>query len=189
MPSLRISAAAICLAAVTCVAADPLYESARKKLDRIEAEQEPRGAVIGFSLPEILAWARVRIPETIPEGMKNIRLELGNGVATGYATVDLLKMRQAQGITTSWLISKLIEGERLLKVSIRLQSSGGRCTVYMTSVQIGGAQATGSLLDLLVKTFFLPLYPDAHINEPFDLDYNMERIEIRPTGARVIIKK
>jgi len=188
MRLLRISAALAVAAALAC-AADPLYDSARKKLDAIEAEKEPRGATVNFSYGEIMAWAKVRIPEIIPEGMKDIRLELGTNAATGYATVDLLKMRQAQGIQTNWLISKLIEGERQLKVSIRMQSAGGRCTVYLTSVQIGAAQATGSVLDVLVKSFFLPLYPDAHINEPFELDYNMERIEVRPAGARVVIKR
>lgn len=184
----RISAA-LAAAAMLCAAADPLYESARRKLDRIEAGQEPRGAVVNFSLAEIMAWARVRIPEIIPQGIRDMRVETGNGVATGYAMVDLLKMRQAQGTSTNWLISKLIEGERPLQVSVRVASAGGHCTVFLTSVQIGAAQARGPVLDALVNTFFLPLYPDAHINEAFDLDYNMERIEVRPGGARVVIKK
>ena len=35
----------------------------------------------------------------------------------------------------------------------------------------------------------MPLYPDAKINEPFDLDYNIDRIELRPEGIRVVVKK
>jgi virulence-associated protein VagC len=27
------------------------------------------------------------------------------------------------------------------------------------------------------------------INEPFDLDFNIDRIEIQPSGVRVVIKK
>ncbi len=170
-------------------AADPLYDSARKKLDRIEAGHAPRGSIVNFPVGEINAWARVRVPEIIPEGIRDIRLELGANTATGTATVNFLKMRQAQGLTTGWFMAKLIEGERPLKVTVRLESSGGRCTVFLTRVELSSVSATKTVLDFLLKTFFLPLYPDAHINEPFDLDYNMERIELRPGLARVIFKK
>ena len=87
------------------------------------------------------------------------------------------------------MLGALIEGERPLTISVRLESGGGRCTVYLTRVEVGGVSAEGALLDFLVKTFFLPLFPDAKINEPFDLGYDMDRVEIRPDGIRVTIKK
>ena len=170
-------------------AADPVYDGARKKLDLIEAGKAPRGSAVNFPVAEINAWARVRVPEIIPEGIRDIHLELGMNTATGTATVNFLKMRQAQGLTTGWFLTKLIEGERPLKVSVRLESSGGRCTVFLTRVELSSVSATKSVLDFLLKSFFLPLYPDAHINEPFDLDYNMERIELRPGLARVVLKR
>ncbi len=170
-------------------AADPLYESARRKLDLIEAGKVPRGSVINFPQQEINAWARVRVPEIVPEGLRDMRVELGMNTAAGYAIVNFLKMRQAQGTSTNWLISKIIEGERPLKVSVRLESGGGRCTVYLTGVDLSNVSANKTVLDFLLNTFFRPLYPDAKINEPFDLDYNIDRIEIRPTGARVTIKR
>jgi hypothetical protein len=170
-------------------AADPLYESARRKLDSIEAGKVPRGSVINFPPQEINAWARVRVPEIVPEGIRDMRVELGMNTAAGYATVNFLKMRQAQGTSTNWLISKIIEGERPLKVSVRLESGGGRCTVYLTGVDLSNVSANKTVLDFLLNTFFKPLYPDAKINEAFDLDYNIDRIEIRPTGARVTIKR
>jgi hypothetical protein len=74
-------------------------------------------------------------------------------------------------------------------VTVRLESAGGRCTVYLTRVDLSNVSASATVLDFLVKAFFVPLYPDAKINEPFDLDFNMERIEVRPGVARVVIKK
>jgi hypothetical protein len=170
-------------------AADPLYESARRKLDLIEAGKVARGSVISFPPQEINAWARVRVPEIVPQGIRDIRVELGMNTAAGYAIVDFLKMHQAQGQSTNWLISKFIEGERPLKVSVRLESGGGRCTVYLTGVELSNLSANKTVLDFLLNTFFRPLYPDAKIDEPFDLDYNIDRIDIRPTGARVIIRR
>src|SRR5205807_8424039 len=135
------------------------------------------GSVFTFPAVEINAWARVRVPEIIPQGIRDMRVEIGAGTASGYAVVDFLKMRQAQGITTGWFLTKLIEGERPLKVTVRVESSGGKCTVFLTRVDLSNVSATKTVLDFLLKAFFLPLYPDSHINEPFDLDYNMERIE------------
>jgi hypothetical protein len=176
-------------AALVLLASDPLHDSAVRKLDAIAARQVKRGSTVTFSPAEINAWARVRIPEIIPEGMRDQRVELGTGSATGYALVDLLKMRHAQGQSTNWFVSKLIEGERPLKVDVRVQSGGGRCTVYLTRVEIGRAVANATVLEFLVKTFFMPLYPEAKINEPFDLDYDIDRIDIRPSGAMVTIKR
>jgi len=174
---------------MTLCADDPQYESARRKLDLIESGEAPRGGAITFSAAEIDAWARVSMPEIVPEGMRGTRVQLGTNTATGFAIVDFLKMRQAKGESTNWLLSKVIEGERPLQVGVRVASAGGRCTVYLTRVELSNVVASKVVLDFLLKTFFLPLYPDAHIDEPFDLDYNMERIEIRPTGVRVVIKK
>jgi hypothetical protein len=87
------------------------------------------------------------------------------------------------------LIANLIQGERPLKIFVRLESGAGRCTVYLTRVELGGIVAQGVILDLLVKVFFLHLFPDAKIDEPFDLDYDIDRIEIRPDGSRVTAKR
>ena len=177
------------LLTVSLVAADPQYDSTRKKLDLIETSQAPRGSVITFTPAEINAWARVTVPEVVPQGMRDMRVELGNNTATGFAIVDFLKMRQAKGESTNWLLTKVIEGERPLRVTVRVESSNGRCAAYLTRVELSNVVASKVVLEFLIGTFFKPLYPDAHIDEAFDLDYNIDRIELRPTGARVVIKK
>jgi hypothetical protein len=175
--------------ALALPAADPLYDSARRKLDSIESFQAKPGSVISFTPAEIMAWARVEVPKIVPEGIRDMRVELGTGTAAGLARVDLLKMRQKKGQDTNWLITKLIEGERPIRVAVQVRSSGGQCTVELTRVEVSNVAASGTVLDFLVSTFFLPLFPDAKINEPFDLDYNIERIEIRPAAVRVMIKR
>jgi hypothetical protein len=109
--------------------------------------------------------------------------------ATGTALVNLLKMRQAEGIATNPFVERLIDGERPMKVTVRLESGGGRCTVHLLRVEVSGLAATGPVLDLLVSAFFQPLFPDAKIDQPFELGSNIDRIDIQPTGVRVTIKK
>jgi hypothetical protein len=56
-------------------------------------------------------------------------------------------------------------------------------------VEIGGLAVSGSTLDFLIHTFFMPLYPNAKIDEPFELADRIDRIEVTPAAARVYIRK
>ena len=170
------------------LAADPVFERAWNKLDAIESGRARPGSVIVFTPAELNAWAEVRVPQMV-DGIRNPRVELGTNTATGSALVDFLKMRQAEGVATNPVLATLIEGERPLKVSVRVESGGGRCTVHLMRVEISGIAATGPVLDLLVSAFFRPLFPDAKIDQPFELGDNIDRIDIRPSGVRVSIKK
>ena len=169
-------------------ATDPLYLSTQKKFDQIADGKLKPGTVVLLTQAELNAWARVKVAESIPQGLREPIIELGPGEATGSALVDFLKMRSGQGQETGWLMSKLIEGERPLKVWIRMTSGGGRATVNLTRVDLSNATLSGRTLDFLIENFFKPKYPDAKIDEPFDLGYSIDRIEIQPTGVRVHIK-
>jgi hypothetical protein len=177
------------LALTLLFAGDVYFQSAEAKLDTIENSKAKRGSVISFSLQEINSWARYKVPEIVPQGIRNQRVTLGTDSGTAYALMDFLKMRHAEGKATGWFMTRLIEGERPVTISIHLQSSGGYAQVDLTRVEISGAAASGTVLDFLIKTFFMPLYPTAHIGEKFEIGYGIDRIDIRPTGVRVTMKR
>jgi len=170
-------------------ASDPLALSAQRKLDIIESGKAKPAAVFIFTSAELNAWARYKVPLVVPEGVRNPRLELGNGTATAYALVNFLKVRHGQGVETNWLISKLIDGEKPVKVNVRIQSARGRATVYLQRVEISGLAISGSTLDFFIDNFFKPLYPESKINEPFELADNVDHIEVHPADARAVIKR
>ena len=169
-------------------AADPLADSAQKKLDSIADEKLKRGAVVVLSPQEINAWLHEKAVKAFPEGLRNEHVDLGSGTVDGSALVDLMKIQKGKS-TMSALIGRLIEGERPLKISIRVESSNGRATVFLTRVELSGVAMDGSILEFLIKQFIQPRYPDIKINQPFDLDFNIDHIEIQPSGVRVLIKK
>jgi len=166
----------------------PEARSAKTKLALIMDEKARRGSTIVFTAREMEGWAKVEIPAMVPEGFRSPRVALGSGVADGHALVDFKRLRHAQGAAPSWL-DNLIEGERPLKVSVAVRSADGWCTVDLTRVEISSVSATGTVLNVLVKTFFLPLFPNAKVNEPFELSYRIDRIEVRPAGVYVTIKR
>ena len=167
---------------------DPLFARCANKFELIDSGQAKRGSVIEFTPAELNAWARGRVPQ-LTEGVREPRLQLETGAATGSALVDFAKIAKSRGLATNSLLGKLIEGERPLKVSVRLESGQGRATVYLTSVELSGVTVSGAFLDFLVKDFFVPLFPEAKINQPFELGDNIDRIDVRPDGAWVAIRK
>ena len=181
-------AASLC-AAPASSALDPQAERVDRKIDLIQSGHAKPGSVMVFTAAELNAWGRAKAAQVVPEGFRQARLELGNGTATGYALVDFLKMRHAAGIETNWLVAKLIEGEKPLKVTANIQSAHGRATVHLTRVELGGIAVSGAPLDFLIQTFFMPLYPDAKIDQPFELAVGVERIDVTPAEARAYIRK
>jgi hypothetical protein len=170
-------------------AVDPQADVVSRKLDAIESGQAKPGAVFVFAPAELNAWVRVKAPTIVPQGFRKPRLELGSGTATGYALVDFLKVRNAAGIETNWLVAKLIEGEKPVQATAQIRSANGRMAVHLVRVEIGGLAVSGSTLDFLIHTFFLPLYPNAKLDEPVELADGIDRIEVTPAAARVYIKK
>ena len=168
--------------------ADALYESAWTKFERIDSGRAPAGSVTVFSPAEINAFARGSIPQAV-EGLRNPQIQLGNGTASGSATVDLLKMRGSERGQANPLVAMLLEGERPVKVTVRVESSHGTATVYLTSLEISGVAASGRMLSFLMNQVFLPMFPDARVNQPFELQDDIDHIDVRPDGVRVTMRK
>lgn len=167
-------------------AADSLAANAQKKLDLIGDGKAKPGSTIVLTPQEVNAWIHEKRVKSFPDGMRDERIDLGAGTVDGFAVADLSKLSKAK---LNGLVAMLVEGERPLKISIRVESSNGRCTVFLTRVELSGVPIEGSILDFLIKNFLAPRYPDAKINQPFDLEDNMDRIEVQPSGVRITMKK
>jgi hypothetical protein len=188
---LRVPILALLLgvASASLPAAVPAAASVTRKLDLIESRKARPGSVFRFTVAELNAWVRATAPKIVPEGLRQPRVELGSGTATGHALIDFLKLRHAAGVDTNWLVAKLIQGEKPVLAQVRLESGNGRATVHLLRVEIGGLAVSGATLDFLIRTFLLPLYPNAKIDEPFQLENRIDRIEVTPAEARIHIRK
>lgn len=165
-----------------------LAQRAQRKLDVIRTGHAQPGSTMVFTLAEVNAWAREKLPTVVPQGVRNPFLDLGTGTITATALVDFLKVRDSQGSESSWAMQKLLEGERPVKVAVRIASSNGRATVFLTRLEVASAALSGSSLDFMVDHFLRPFYPDAKINQPFELAEGIDHIDVRPTGVRVTMR-
>lgn len=163
------------------------FETARVKIALIEGERLPAGNRVVLTSRELNAYLVGKIHQDIPPGVRNPRIQLGLHSATGTALVDFGKLRRAQGRPPGWLLARLIDGERPVRVTAAIRSAGGEATVDVESVEISGYVIDGRALDFLVQNFLMPQYPDAAIGRPFQLRHRIDRLELRPAAVTVVI--
>ncbi len=161
------------------------YDSAKRKLDSIEADRLHPGARVTLTFPELNAW----VAKEAPAGVRNPQLRAaGRDVATGAALIDFGKLERSAGRQPGWLMSKLLDGERPVSVTARVRSSGGQATVDIERVEISGFAIDGSTLDFLIQNFLIPMYPDAVIGKPFQLGHGIDRLDVTPAAVAVQLK-
>ncbi|HUJ20131.1 MAG TPA: hypothetical protein VLX58_01360 [Bryobacteraceae bacterium] len=165
------------------------YASVQHKFDLIEQDRLKPGSRVTFTPRELNAYVEAELPKVAPEGVREPKLELGSGTATGSALIDFVKLRSAQGKPPGWLMRQVLEGERPVTVFARIQSANGRATVSVERVDISGITIEGRMLDYLIRNYLLPYYPDAKVDEPFEMSHRIDRLDIQPTRVDVILKK
>lgn len=160
------------------------YASCQHKFELIESDRLRPGSRVDLTSRELNAWAAAEVPP----GVRDPRLAItAPGVATGSAVVDFGKLRRAQGHPPGWLMSKLLDGERPVSVTARIQSDSGRATVTVQRVEISGMSIEGSTLNFVIQNFLLPLYPNAAVDRPFELGHNIRKLDVQPRAVSVYI--
>ena len=177
------------LVALLLTAADGGYSSAKQKLALIESDRAASGSRIFLSSQELNAWVKEGLMPAFPPGVREPLVQPGAGTASASALIDFLKVRQAQGKPPGWLMARLLEGERPVKVVGNIESGGGRAKVDVQSVEISGMTIDGPMLDYLIRNYLLPNYPQAKVGQWFELGHRVDRLEIKPAGVTVVIGK
>ncbi|MGE5645565.1 MAG: hypothetical protein ACM336_07225 [Acidobacteriota bacterium] len=186
---MRRAVISLILAAVLTPAAPPGALSVKRKIDLIQTGRAPRGSKVTLSRDELNAYVRSELRTVAPEGVRDPRLDLGDNRATGYAYIDFPKLQQSQGRPMNWLLAKLLEGERPVRVDARIQSGGGKATVHVDRVEVSGVSISGGALDYLIRNYLWSYYPEAKVNRPFELAHRIDRLEVQPAQVNVVIGK
>jgi len=165
------------------------YDSAVSKFEGIQRYRFKPGTRVPLTIEELNAYVQTELPEYVPVGIRNLRLEFGAGnTATGYALIDFLKLRNAQGKPPNWIMKKLLSGERDVSVTCEVRSANGVATVYPTKVEIEGIPISGSALDFIIDNYLVPNYPTVKIAQPIQLKYGMDRFEVTDRRVDIVLK-
>ena len=182
-----LPAALLLWTALGVLGSTPEYDSAKQKIDKISSDQAPRGSTTVLTPAEVNAYVQGQAAEEAPEGLKNIKVELRQGALTWSGLVNFAKLPKLESLSSNWLLSRILQGEKPVVIQARLKSAGGKATVDVDSVSISDTKFEGRTLDFLVERLLASFQPDAKIGEEFPLKHNVEYVRIQPTG--ILIKQ
>ncbi len=178
------------LACAVVIASRTDYLNAKRKFQSIEKYQVKPGSRVPLPATELNAYVQVELLEAVPQGVRDPRVELqADNVATGRAMINFLQVQNSRGAAPGWLMKRLLDGEHEVVVTTKISSSAGKATVFLQRVEVGGIPIEGGALDFLIENYLLPNYPNAKINRPFELRYRMDRLEVTPGIAYVVMQK
>jgi len=165
------------------------YLSIKRKFDLIESERLRPGSHVTLTSRELNAYVANEVHEYAPQGVRNTQVELGDGSASGAALIDFLKLKQAAGQSPGWAMSKLLAGEKPVRVTARIQSASGLAQVDVERVEIAGIAIEGKTLDYLIRNFLIPQFPDAKVGQKFELAHHIDHLDVKPDAVGVVLSR
>jgi hypothetical protein len=165
------------------------YLSIKRKFDMIESERMRPGSRVTLTSRELNAYVANEVHEYAPQGVRNTQLELGDGTASGAALIDFLKLKQTSGESPGWVMSKLLAGEKPVRVTARIQSGSGLAQVDVERVEISGVVIEGKMLDYLIRNFLIPHFPEAKVGEKFELAHHIDHLDVKPDAVGVVLQR
>ncbi len=139
-----------------------------------------------LSEDEINSYFQYKLGTRTPKGVSEIQLDLHPDRPSGAAMVDFEQVKAASKKPVNPLLDHLLTGRKPISVAGRFTSSGGSGLFHLEQVSIGGLTLKGYLLDLVVRSFVLPRYPQVAIGRPFELPANIEQITVEEGRARIV---
>ena len=165
------------------------FSSIQRKMDDIVKEHVKRGEKIYMPQRELDAYLRAQAIAIAPKAVHNTKVEPSEGGGTVSANVNFLELNKARGGQSNWIMEKMLDGERLVKVTVHVQTDRGKARVNVDRVEVGGAAISGAPLDYLIQSYVIPQFPNAKVDQWFTMDHHMDRIDIHPSGVTVTIAK
>jgi hypothetical protein len=163
------------------------YSSIRRKMDDIEKDRLKPGSHVFLSLRELNSYLQAQVATIAPKAVRDAKLVLSEGSGTATAMINFLELNKARGGTSNWLMDKLLDGERPVKVSVHVQTGNGKARVNVDRVEVGGAVMQGGALEFLIQNYVVPQFPDAKVDQWFTMAHHMDHLEIHPSGVTVVI--
>ena len=163
-------------------------QSVQRKLDAIEHGTLQPGSNVWFSAAELESWMKEEAKYWTPQGVRDLRLHLEEGAATGFARIDFLKLKQVDGEEPGFLLRTLLSGERPVTVSARFVSRNGQARVDVERVEVSGFPLEGKGLQLLIQTYLWATFPEARAGEWFALDRHVDHFEVHASGVAIVMK-
>ena len=166
-----------------------LADSFEKKLHFVQQNAQadpPVSTPTRFEQPEINAYFSERRLK-MPEGVQTVRFELSNGQVEAVTRVDFEQLRKSRPNMNPLLA--IFDGVHDCDVMAFTESAGpGRVRVRVDSVAIDGMKVPKMALQMFIKHYVNPKYPNVSLDGEYQLPARIDSAEIT-SGVGTIIQK
>lgn len=157
----------------------------QNKIDAVKkAEEDPKrppsATRVELSEAELESYVLYSLREKIPAQIDSIDVQLDPGTIGADTQITF----DSKG-TGNPIVDALIGGTHNLFVKGKLAGSEGRGKFDLEEVRVDGIPVPNMLIQTLFKKYVKPKYPDADLNEPFDLPWGIEEITLLQRKAIV----
>ena len=161
-------------------------KSLQEKIDAIKnAEDDPnhkRGSTrVELSKAELESYLLYSLKEDIPAQIDSADVQVGE------ETVALdTQITFASSATGNPMVDALVGGTHNLFVKGKLVAHEGRGKFDLQEVRVDSIPVPNVLMQALFKKYVKPKYPEADLNEPFDIPYGIWELKLQPGQATIV---
>ena len=158
----------------------------QEKIDAIKnsenSPQHKRGSSrVQLSEAELESYLMYSLQEDIPAKVDSATVDLAQD------TVGLdAQLTFAANATGNPMVDALVGGTHNLLFKGKLVADHARGKFDLQEVRVDGIPVPNIFIQTLFKKYVKPKYPEADLNEPFDMPWGIEELKLQPGKATVV---
>ena len=130
---------------------------------------------------ELESYLLYSLKEDIPAKIDSADVQLGQDTVALDTQITF-----NSNATGNPMVDALIGGTHNLFLKGKLVGSEGRGKFDLQEIRVDSIPVPNVLIQALFKKYVKPKYPDADLNEPFDLPWGIQELKLEPTKATVV---
>jgi hypothetical protein len=158
--------------------------SLQGKIDTIKKADADKKRVGTQSLdvlePELEAYVQTSMKKDIPVQLESIKVRLTPGTVAADARLTI-----PPGSTGNMLVDAIIGGTHNLLIKGKLTASRRIGKFDLQDLTVDGIPVPNILIDVLLKKYVKPKYPNVDLKEPFDLPWGIDAIQVMQSKAKI----
>ncbi len=158
----------------------------QEKIDAIKNSEnsphhKPGSSRIQVSEAELESYLIYSLQDDIPAKVDSAKVDLGQD------TVGLdTQLTFTANATGNPMVDALVGGTHNLLFKGKLVAGHARGKFDLQEVRVDGIPVPNIFIQTLFKKYVKPNYPEADLNEPFDIPWGIEELKIQPGKAIVV---
>jgi hypothetical protein len=152
-------------------------EAAQKLADLTSTSPESSGDVFEFSDREINSYLRYQVSALYPKGLNEVRIQILDNAIRAEARINFDDLQAGIKAGKVTLMSSLFSGVHEVDLTGKLSARNGAGSYEILGFSLDHTEIPRPLIDLLVKKYLVPKYPEAAPDKTFALPYGIDKIE------------